>query len=229
MRNEQEPRLRVACIDDDTLIREGARTLLDGLDVVGTYSRVDAFLAESPDVHVVLVDLWLRDVEDPAQVDAAYGMHGVRACASAGYRPLIYTSEQRRLVLAGCLAAGAHGIVHKSESLSNVVDAVRRVAAGEVVITTALVGLAEVVEQHGSLPALSPRQVEVLRLRARGETYRSIAARLYISPRTAEEYMGEVTRRFSDYLRSHSPADLERMLGIGENDLLGPRPRPGAV
>lgn len=63
----------------------------------------------------------------------------------------------------------------------------------------------------------------MLRGRARGETYKAIGARLGIAPKTAEEYMGEVNRRFSDYLRTHSPADLERRLGIGTGDLLADR------
>lgn len=211
----------VACVDDDTLIREGVSRLLPGLRVLATYETVEALIEAAPPVDVVLLDLWLR--EPDGDVGLRQGGAGVAAAHRAGYRTLIYTNERRREVLAGCLAAGAHGVIHKSESLQTVVDAARRVAGGQVVITTALAGLAEVVERRGGMPHLSPRQVDVLRGRARGETYKSIAARLEIAPKTAEEYMGEVHRRFSDYLRTHSPADLERHLGIGVHDLLGDR------
>jgi len=87
------------------------------------------------------------------------------------------------------------------------------VAAGEVVITTALTGLAEAVERRGSVPELTERQVQVLRGRARGEPFKTIASRLDISRKTAEEHMAAVTLRFSTYLRTHSPGDLERHLG----------------
>lgn len=217
--------VRLACVDDDTLIREGVLRLLDGVSVSGAYSRVDDFLEGAPDVDVVLLDLWL-----PALVETQTSLQGVRAVSAAvaaGYRVLIYTNENRRDVLAGCLAAGAHGIVHKSEPLEAVVAAARGVAAGHIVITTALAGLAEVVQRRGSMPTLSPRQLDVLGGRARGESFKSIGARLYISPKTAEEYMSEVSRRFASYLRDHSPADLERLLGIGPGDLLDPHSGTG--
>lgn len=210
--------MRVACVDDDTLIREGLRRLLPGLDVVGAYDSVEAFLASRSDVDIVLLDLRLHDSGPTSR--QAQGVRGIGAVTDAGYRVLIYTNERRRQVLAGCLAAGARGVVHKSEPLESVVDAARRVAAGQIVVTTALVGLAEVVQRRGGLPNLSPRQLEVLRGRARGETYKSIAGRLFISPKTAEEYMGEVSKRFSGYLRDHSAADLERHLGVGAGDVL---------
>lgn len=211
----------VACVDDDTLIREGVARLLPGLRVVATYETVEALIEAQPSVDVVLLDLWLREPDGDAGL--RQGASGVTTVHRAGYRALIYTNERRREVLAGCLASGALGVIHKSESLETIVDAVRRVAIGQVVITTALAGLAEVVERRGGMPHLSPRQVDVLRGRARGETYKSIATRLDIAPKTAEEYMGEVTRRFSDFLCNHSAADLERHLGIGFGDLLSDR------
>lgn len=230
-RDEATP-IRVVCIDDDTLIRVGVATLLPGLDVVATYPHVEDLLAAPVEADVVLLDLCLADGLDSETVPALLqGADGVVALAQAGYRVLIYTNERRRLVLAGCLAAGAVGVVHKVEPLEHVVEAAQQVAAGEIVITAALAGLAEVVERHGQLPRLSPRQLDVLRLRARGETYKGIGRKLFISAKTAEEYMGEVNRRFADYLVSHSPADLERLLGVGAGDLLdrGGRDRRDSV
>ncbi len=135
-----------------------------------------------------------------------HGAAAIRLTAAAGYRVLIYTNERRREALAGCLAAGARGVVHKAESLTALRHAIIAVAHGEVVITQALVGLAEVVERRGSLPSLTPRQQAVLSARARGEPFQSIAQRLFISKRTAEDHMDVVARKFADYLRTHSPA-----------------------
>lgn len=64
-----------------------------------------------------------------------------------------------------------------------------------------------------------PRQLEVLRARARGLSYKAIGSAMFLSPKTVEEYMAEVNRKFADYLRDHSPADLERLLGVGQGDL----------
>ena len=212
-------RVRLVCLDDDTLIREGVARLLANVEVVATFSRVEHLLEASPEADVALVDLWLGGATEPT-VPVMQGMRGVAAVAAAGYRVLIYTNERRRQVLAGCMAAGAMGLVHKSEPLTSLQDAVRAVALDQPVITPALAGLAEIMERRGGMGKLSPRQIEVLRGRARGETYKTIGARLFISPKTAEEYMAEVTRRFSEYLREHSAADLERLLGIGPGDLL---------
>jgi len=213
-------RVTVASVDDDTLIREGVARLLTGLDVVATFARVEALLDARPVVDVVLLDLSIPTALAASPVDILQGVRGVAAVVQAGYRVLIYTNERRREVLAGCLAAGAQGVVHKSEPLPAIVEAARAVACGQIVITTALTGLAEVVQRRGRLAALSPRQLEVLHGRARGESFKSIGARLYIAPKTAEEYMSEVNRRFAEYLRDHSPADLERVLGVGPGDLL---------
>ena len=214
------PGVRAVCVDDDTLIREGVARLLVGLNVVATYARVEALLEALPEADVVLLDLSIPAALAGSPVNVLQGVRGVAAVAQAGYRVLIYTNERRREVLAGCLAAGANGVVHKSEPLPVVVEAARQVAAGQVVITTALTGLAEAITRRGTMAPLPPRQGEVLRARARGESFKHIGARLHIAPKTAEEYMSEVTQRFAEYLRDHSAADLERHLGVGPGDLL---------
>lgn len=210
--------VRIACVDDDTLIREGIAHLLPGVQVAAAFRTVEGLLVQRPDAEVVLLDLWLRGAND--RYSGRQGIAAIREVVDAGYRVLIYTNEGRREVLAACLAAGAHGVIHKSEPLGALVAAVQGVARDEIVVTTALAGLAEVLQRRASMPSLSPRQLEVLRGRARGEPFKSIAARMYLSPKTVEEYMAEVNRKFAAYLRDHSPADLERLLGVGPGDLL---------
>lgn len=214
---EERLQLRVAVIDDDTIVREGLAALLPGIRVVATYERPDRLLVERPELDLVILDLNLNGV---GGAGVPHGASAVRAVAGAGYAVLIYTNEHRRVVLAGCLAAGARGIVHKTESLETLGAAVRAVVSGEVVITSALIGLAEIVERRGQLPSLTPRQRQVLAGRARGETFRRIARGLGISEKVAHEYMGDVSSKFADYLRSHSASDLEHHLGIGAGDLL---------
>lgn len=208
--------LTVAVIDDDTVIREGLPLLLTDLRQPLTFGDVETFLAARPAVDVVLQDLVLTGTGRGGPLQGAAAI----ALTAAGYRVLIYTNERRREVLAGCLAAGARGVVHKAESLTALQRAITAVARGDIVITPALVGLAEIVERRGSLPALTSRQQAVLSARARGEPFHSIAQRLFISRRTAEDHMDVVARKFADYLGSHSPADLERLLGLGPGDIL---------
>ena len=215
----EEPwvRCRVCCIDDDTLIRDGLAALLQRHTLTHTYRDVESFLSERPDCDVVLLDLRLGGFQTSSDLA---GASAVRAVSDAGYRVLIYSSERRPAVLVGCLSNGARGVAHKSEPLADLESAVSRVARDQIVITTGLTGLAELSERRGALPSLSNRQKEVLSARARGEPFRSIAARLYLSPKTVEEYMAEVARKFADYLATHSATDLERSLGLGPGDLL---------
>jgi DNA-binding NarL/FixJ family response regulator len=210
-------RLRVACVDDDTVIRNGLPLLLPALDFGETYADVDALLTARPDVDVVVLDLVLTGT---GRAGVRQGPSGVQAVARAGYRVVIYTGERRTQVLTVCVAAGASGVVHKAEPISTLQDAIERVAAGEIVITQALVGLAELVERRGGLPSLSARQREVLSARARGEPFKSIAKRLYITVGVADEHMAAVNLKFKDYLSNHSAADLERELGFAPGDLL---------
>ncbi|MFC1418431.1 DNA-binding response regulator [Streptacidiphilus cavernicola] len=210
--------VRVAAVDDDTVIRRGLPLLLRNVDVVGGYPSIDGLLQDAPQVEVVLLDLVLRGTGGPGPVQ---GAAAIRAVARAGYRILIYTNERRPAVLVTCLAAGAHGIVHKAEPVDALEAAIAAVADGEVVITQALVGLAELAERRGELPTLTERQRQVLAARSRGERFQSIADRFYITRKTAEEHMAVVNGKFADFLRDHSPADLERLLGIAPGDVLG--------
>lgn len=212
------PAVRAAVIDDDTIVREGLAFLLDGVTVVARYERPGPLLADRPDVDLVILDLNLNG--SGADIPGYHGSTAVRTLHQAGYRVLIYTNENRRFVLAGCLAAGARGIVHKTEPLRALATAAHLVAGDEVVISTALVGLAELVERRAGIPQLSPRQREVLAGRARGLTFRRISRQLGITEGMAHEHMNEVKRKFADYLQTHSPADLQRLLGTGAGDLL---------
>lgn len=208
---------RIAIVDDDTVIRHGLALLLPAIDVAGAYRDTESLLAIRPAVDVVLLDL---NLQGTGRAGVRQGADAVRAVRGADYRVCVYTNERRRHVLVGCLIAGAQGIVHKAEPLLALSAAVDEIAAGEVVITQALVGLAELADRQSALPKLSDRQRQVLSGRARGESFQSIANRLHVTRRTAEEHMSIVTAKFASYLQTHSAADLERMLGFDDGELL---------
>src|SRR5699024_9878906 len=102
------------------------------------------------------------------------GPDAVHACVDAGYRVCLYSNERRQRLLLRCLQSGAQGVVHKAEPTETLSEAIRQVAAGAVVITTGLTGLAELVEDHDRLPTLTERQRQVLAGRARSDSFRSI-------------------------------------------------------
>lgn len=223
MNPDAAPQATVAVIDDDTIVREGLRALLPVHRVACAFEHHGEFLARRPNVDLVVLDLNLDGV---GQAATRHGAAAIADIRSAGYPVLIYTNENRRLVLAGCLAAGADGVIHKTQSLQELADAITAVHNGQTVITPALTGLAEAIDRYGHLPALTPRQRQVLAGRARGKTFRRVASELGISEKMAHEHMSAVTIKFADYLRTHSPTDLERDLGLAQGDLLH-RPTPG--
>lgn len=109
--------------------------------------------------------------------------------------------------------AGARGYLLKSASTAELLEAVERVAAGDAVFTPGLAGL--VLGEYRRLagapeaerrPRLSERETEVLRLVAKGLTYKEIAARLYLSPRTVQNHV----QRTLGKLQLHNRAQLVR-------------------
>ena len=215
-----QARIRVAIVDDDTVLREGLPLLLPRSEVVTTCRNVPQLLAIAASgqaVDVVLLDLNLNGLRRPGE---PHGRRGVEAVSSAGLSVLIYTSERRPAVLAGCFLAGASGIVHKTEPLEQLQAGVEAVHAGRTVVTTAVAGLLDTIARAGRIKGLTQRQAAVLQGRARGETYAAIGRRLFISARTAEEYMRDVIKKLRGLYDGATAAEIERELGLGPGDLM---------
>jgi DNA-binding NarL/FixJ family response regulator len=194
---------RVFLVDDHGLFRSGVRSELGGqVDVVGEADDVEpaiARIAESlPDV--VLLDVHLPGGGGQAVVAATKATHPqVRFLA-------LSASDAPEDVIA-VIRAGARGYVTKTISGAELVDAVRRVAAGDAVFSPRLAGFVldafaadPVAGGRGpsfdpELDQLTPREREVLRLIARGYTYREIARELYISVKTVESHVSSVLRK----------------------------------
>lgn len=212
-----DTRTRIALIDDLPVVRSGFAIAHPGLEVVGTYPDSESFLQDPPAVDVVLADLKLAT---GAAAGVQQGRNAIRSLAAAGYLVCIYTEETRDPVLALCLRAGAQGITHKYDSPADTTENVDRVAAGGFVISSSLVGVAELLQRHGILPEITEKQRQVLRLRARGIGWADIADQLYITLGAAHDRMNAVNEKFAHYLQSSTPADIEREFGLGIGDLL---------
>ena len=226
--DSSQVRPRVVVVDDETALRDGLPLLLaEAVEVVGVASAIEEFgkpeeldklSALSPDV--VVLDLKLNLDHPGAAPPVIHGRQAIQLLAARGHRVLLYTNEGRRWVLAACLAAGAGGIAHKREPMIRLIDAIRIVAEGGRVVTTEVAGLADMVLRRVDLPNLPPRQLEVLKARARGESYRAIADRLSLAEKTVEKYISAVLATFTEYLQDHSVTDLARELGIDDGDLI---------
>lgn len=217
-------RPRVVLVDDIAALRVALPVLLPGLDFVAVHADAESFLVERPAADLVLLDLKLSNASQP---DAAQGLELVQLVVAAGYRVCLYSQEERRFVLAACIAAGASGLVSKSDPVDVVAATVGRVLAGEVVLPDGLAGLVETLARRGNLRLLSPRQRELLAGRARGKTYAEIAGELYLSESTLRGYWADLSAVVAEHLQSTSAADIEQAMGLAPGDLLWPRTAPG--
>jgi DNA-binding NarL/FixJ family response regulator len=198
-----DDRPRVFLVDDHGLFRSGVRSELgDQVEVVGEADDVEPAIALIADVvpDVVLLDVHLPGGGGQAVVTAIKATHPqVRFLA-------LSASDAPEDVIA-VIRAGARGYVTKTISGTELVDAVRRVAADDTVFSPRLAGF--VLDAFAALPPagegrpsfdpeldqLTPREREVLRLIARGYTYREIARELFISVKTVESHVSSVLRK----------------------------------
>jgi DNA-binding NarL/FixJ family response regulator len=216
-------RPRIALVEDIAALRAALPAVLPELDFAGTYPNIAQLLAERPESDLVLLDLHLSN---RAQPEADQGPAAVQQVVQAGYRVCLYTQEERRFVIAACLAAGAEGLIAKSEPVAAVGRAVLRVLGGEVLVPQSIIGLAEVLVTRGSLTILSNRQRQLLAGRARGQTYAEIGTALYLSESTLRGYWQDLLRVVAQHLQESAPADIERVLGLTPGDLLDLWPHP---
>ncbi len=194
--------LRVFLVDDHGLFRSGVRSELgDQVVVVGEAADVGpaiAGIAESePDV--VLLDVHLPGGGGQTVVAEIAKSHPrVRFLA-------LSASDAPEDVIA-VIRAGARGYVTKTISGADLVDAIRRVGDGDAVFSPRLAGfvLDAFAQQPGQqvrpsfdpeLDQLTPRERDVLRLIARGYTYKEIASELFISAKTVETHVSSVLRK----------------------------------
>jgi len=194
---------RVFLVDDHAMFRSGVRSELAGqVHVVGEADDVGpaitAITETAPDV--VLLDVHLPGGGGQAVVAAVKPqLPDVRFLA-------LSASDAPEDVIA-VIRAGARGYVTKTISGPDLIDAVQRVAAGDAVFSPRLAGFVldafasgEAVSQErpsfdSELDQLTTREREVLRLIARGYTYKEIARDLFISVKTVESHVSSVLRK----------------------------------
>jgi DNA-binding NarL/FixJ family response regulator len=190
----------VVLVDDHHLVRSGVRTELGNeVEVVGeagtVAEAVEVITRTTPDV--VLLDVHMPEGGGLA-VLAAVGTTSSRFLA-------LSVSDAAEDVIA-VIRAGARGYVTKTINGPDLVDAVRRVASGDAVFSPRLAGfvldafsgstpLTDQAAPGAELDQLTPREREVLRLIARGYTYREVADELFISGKTVETHVSSVLRK----------------------------------
>lgn len=186
--------IRVLLVDDHPVVREGIRGMLSAepdLDIVGDAGSGPEAVAR---VATLLPDVVLMDLRMPGG-DGAEATERIRA-EHPGVHVLVLTTYDTDTDILRAVEAGATGYLLKDTPRAELADAVRSAARGETVLSGRLAGkLLTGVRQRNTEPegpALSPREVEVLRLAADGLTNAAIGRALHISATTVKTHLMRV-------------------------------------
>ncbi|NQW88691.1 response regulator transcription factor [Curtobacterium sp. VKM Ac-2861] len=186
--------IRVVVADDHPIVRSGIVALLqdaDDIDVVGQASdgraAVSVVLAERPDV--VLMDLRMPELDGDAATAEILA-------AEPGVRVLILTTYESDDQILAAIEAGATGYLLKAAPESEILAGVRATARGETALApsaaAALVRRATGSSAVSAGPSLTPRELEVLRLVAQGNSNPAIGRALFLSETTVKTHLGHV-------------------------------------
>src|ERR1700760_3824848 len=191
--------IRVLLVDDDALVRAGLSMMLNGaaslliVGEAGDGDQVPAAVAKhKPDV--VLMDLRMPRVD---------GITATRRLRAAPQPPegIVLTTFAADENVLGALRAGASGFLLKDAPPAQIAEAIRRVAAGDPILSPAVTRRLmrrAVVQEHAreqafrQLESLSPREREVVRAIAEGQTNAEIAASLLMSVPTVKAHVTHI-------------------------------------
>lgn len=197
----------VLIADDHSLIRLGFKTLLDmepDLSICGEAEGVDDALrlADELSPDVAVVDLSLGDGSGLDLVRRLHAHH-------PEMRILVCSMHDESLFASRVLKAGAHGFINKREAAAHVVEAIRRVLAGDVYLSTVMTqqmlrGVCD--DVPGSVDALTDRELEVFSMIGKGYETKRIAKQLHLSVKTIETHREKIKRK----LNLSSSCDLAR-------------------
>jgi DNA-binding NarL/FixJ family response regulator len=189
----------VVIVDDHAMFRAGVRTEIgDSVEVVAEAADVDeavaAVLASRPEV--VLLDVHLPGGGGVEVIRRTQGK-----VPETRFLALSVSDAAEDVI--GTIRAGARGYVTKTITGAELVAAIDRIAAGDAVFSPRLAGFVldafagtiEVAAIDEDLDRLTEREREVMRLIARGYSYKEVASELFISIKTVETHMGSVLRK----------------------------------
>ncbi|WP_353081832.1 response regulator transcription factor [Tessaracoccus lapidicaptus] len=211
MMNTQAPmRRRVMLVDDHPMWIEALSEDLseEGFDIVAVAKNGTECLARARATRpeVVVMDLQIPEPDGATCIEHLLG-------ELPDLQVLVMSASGERDDVLRAMKAGAKGYLVKSASKAELIDGVRRTAAGDAVFTPGLAGLVlgefrRMVSTARSLnhegPVLTSREIEVLRRVAKGMAYREIADELFVSHRTVQNHVHNVLRK----LQLHNRVEL---------------------
>jgi len=193
------PQIRILVVDDHPVVREGLRGLIavqSDMVVVADASNgreaIQQFRIHRPDVTVM--DLQMPEMNG---VDAVSAIRTEFSDA----RIIVLTTYAGDVQIVGALRAGAQGYLLKAAMHKELPDNIRAVHAGRRVMAPEA---AAQVAEHSGDEALTPKELEVLRLVAAGNANKSIAAQLSISEETVKSRVKNILDKLGANDRTHA-------------------------
>lgn len=205
--------IRVMLVDDHELFRRGLDLVLrdeSDIEIVGEAGDGLAAIERAADLQP---DVVLMDVRMP-------GVGGIEATrrirnAQPSTKVVMLTVSDDEEDLFGAIRAGASGYLLKEVSIDEVASAIRAVVRGQALVTPSMASklfsefnvLSRRVDaQHGNAPRLTDREVEVLRLVAKGMSNKEIATELVIAENTVKNHVRNILEKLQ--MRSRMEAAM---------------------
>jgi DNA-binding NarL/FixJ family response regulator len=198
--------IRVLLVDDHAAFREPLSFMFDREPEFVVVGQADS-LAEAREIldgtDVAVVDLDLPDGNGAELI-------GELRAANPQGMALILTASADRGAYARAVEAGAAGVLHKSVRIKDIIDAVRRLEAGETLLSPNEVGellwlagqqRAQNQEAQRAIESLTPRELEVLQALAEGLSDKEIAERLYVGVGTVRTHLVHVLEKLGVHTR----------------------------
>lgn len=187
--------IRIILVDDHAIVRTGYRRLLDAepdLQVVGEAASAEEanalVLRTQPDL--ALVDLSLK---------GSSGIEAIRGMLSRlpHLKVLVLSMHEGAGHITQALRSGAHGYLTKYCEPGDVIDGIRQLVAGKRVFSPQIAQILarQAIDGDGALADLTPREFEVLRMLAHGDSANTIATSMHLSPKTILNYLSLIRQK----------------------------------
>jgi DNA-binding NarL/FixJ family response regulator len=202
-------KIKVLIADDHPIVREGLSATLSAepdMTVVGEATNgieaVEMSLATKPDV--ILIDLRMP------VLDGATAMQRIRA-QNRAVKFIVLTTYDTEEYVFKAIQAGAQSYLLKDVPSDEIVEAIRNIVSGKSVIEPAIANrvlerFSQMMSQVSQLRVLSDREIEVLKLMAKGEYNREIAATLSISESTVKTHIQSIFQKLDVKSRTEAIA-----------------------
>ena len=208
--------LRIFIVDDHDLFRAGVKARVgEFFEVVGEADDADPAIELIRERHP---DVVLLDVHLPGGGGRRVAREVAKTHPDVTFLALSMSSDRQDVI--DVLGAGASGYLTKHATADEVVEAVRKVAAGEPAFSPQLAGIAleifndlDVAVFDDELGSLTEKEFEVLRLIARGNIYKEVGEELFISVKTVETHMRNILRKLQ-LANRHQLAEWARDRGL---------------